>query len=577
MALIEGVIQVQGDITNARTAEVLLMGFTFNEELGIDVDDDEDDENFSLFELFGVESPSEESHCSLPLRALCSCLPLAPYAALSFEPLVSSVVVIGVAVVMIVVVIIVAVVVIVVVIVAAVVVESLVGLAKVRRFVWSGGGRGGGVGGGGVATIPTTGQETVISSLVEFDESGKVIGATSEGETARCQTVAVLEKQSYMLIEVRATRIRLLIVGGKNDDLPTTRNCVNLVVRKTGSLKGRVTFMLLTATDDVDMSENDLQYTGYIVDATDGSGDGSKQTASGVNTQLRVDPNILQKKNTPNVVGKVIAPKDIDLEKSHQTLQPARNPLRLCGICVSINDRDDCNTSSSTSVPYDVSNLSTISHQQNHQGTHFTLQPARNPLRLCGICVSIDDHDNCNTSSSTSVPYGVSNLSTISHQQNHQALKTAEAIIPMSSEAFESSIKETFAKVRPVLQFVESAESDIERIFFALKTTDVVLPTSYEAFESLIKETFAKPIRLKIALLRPVSRAVGTGNTAIAMGMVKSIRLQTAFTMLVRYFPTGCYCILLCESDQVPTFGFRLRLAHEGSERLHDEDMWQLK
>ncbi|GKA79543.1 retrotransposon protein, putative, ty3-gypsy subclass [Tanacetum coccineum] len=54
-------------------------------------------------------------------------------------------------------------------------------------------------------------------------------------------------------------------------------------------------------------------------------------------------------------------------------------------------------------------------------GSLDTLQPARNPLRLCGICVSIDDRDNCNTSSSTSVPYGVSNLSTISHQQNHQA------------------------------------------------------------------------------------------------------------------------------------------------------------
>ncbi|GJX34058.1 hypothetical protein Tco_0245615, partial [Tanacetum coccineum] len=52
-------------------------------------------------------------------------------------------------------------------------------------------------------------------------------------------------------------------------------------------------------------------------------------------------------------------------------------------------------------------------------------------------------------------------------------------------------------------------------------------------------------VRLKIALLRPVSRAAGPGNTAIAMGMVKSIRLQTAFTMLAGYFPTGCYCILL--------------------------------
>ncbi|GJT37486.1 hypothetical protein Tco_0937351 [Tanacetum coccineum] len=78
-------------------------------------------------ELFGVESPSEESHCSFPLRALCSCLPLAPYAAFldflwhpRFEPFVSSVVVNVAAVVVIGVV----VVVIVVVIVAAVVVTA---------------------------------------------------------------------------------------------------------------------------------------------------------------------------------------------------------------------------------------------------------------------------------------------------------------------------------------------------------------------------------------------------------------------------------------------------------------------
>ncbi|GJZ16970.1 retrovirus-related pol polyprotein LINE-1 [Tanacetum coccineum] len=36
-----------------------------------------------VVELFGVESPSEESPCSLPLRALCCCLPFVPYAALS--------------------------------------------------------------------------------------------------------------------------------------------------------------------------------------------------------------------------------------------------------------------------------------------------------------------------------------------------------------------------------------------------------------------------------------------------------------------------------------------------------------
>ncbi|GKC69179.1 hypothetical protein Tco_1115062 [Tanacetum coccineum] len=105
------------------------------------------------------------------------------------------------------------------------------------------------------------------------------------------------------------------------------------------------------------------------------------------------------------------------------------------------------------------------------------------------------------------------------------------------------------------LQFVESDESDIERVIFefwffnqALKTAEVVLPTSYEAFESSIKETFAKPVRLKTALLRPVSRAGGIGNIAIAMGMVKSIRLETAFAMLV-----GAYYVLsdLCEINKV--------------------------
>ncbi|GKA63247.1 hypothetical protein Tco_0762853 [Tanacetum coccineum] len=75
-------------------------------------------------ELFGVESPSEESHCSFPLRALRSYFLWHP----RFEPFVTSVVVNVAAVVVIGV----SVVVIVVVIVAAVVVESLVGLAKGR-------------------------------------------------------------------------------------------------------------------------------------------------------------------------------------------------------------------------------------------------------------------------------------------------------------------------------------------------------------------------------------------------------------------------------------------------------------
>nr|GEX35648.1 hypothetical protein [Tanacetum cinerariifolium] len=50
----------------------------------------------------------------------------------------------------------------------------------------------------------------------------------------------------------------------------------------------------------------------------------------------------------------------------------------------------------------------------------------------------------------------------------------------------------------PALQFVESAESDIERT----------------------------------ALLRPVSRETVIGNTAIAMGMVKYIKLEMTFAML---------------------------------------------
>ncbi|GJR17272.1 hypothetical protein Tco_0965799 [Tanacetum coccineum] len=94
-----------------------------------------------------------------------------------------------------------------------------------------------------------------------------------------------------------------------------------------------------------------------------------------------------------------------------------------------------------------------------------TLQPARNPLCLCGICVSIDDRDDCNTSSSTFVPYGVYNLLTISHQQNHQATNSN-------------------------IEHPESRPKTVNTSTFlnqALKTADAVLPTSYEAFESLIQ------------------------------------------------------------------------------------------
>nr|GEX83682.1 probable leucine-rich repeat receptor-like protein kinase At5g63930 [Tanacetum cinerariifolium] len=101
-----------------------------------------------LQELFGVESPSEESPCSFPLRALCCCLPSVGYRLGlpdvvhldhlhlddKFEPFVSSVVVIGAAVVVIVVVIVAAVVVIVVVIVAAVVVVVVVAVVVESLF-----------------------------------------------------------------------------------------------------------------------------------------------------------------------------------------------------------------------------------------------------------------------------------------------------------------------------------------------------------------------------------------------------------------------------------------------------------
>ncbi|GKB70978.1 phospholipase-like protein [Tanacetum coccineum] len=39
-------------------------------------------------------------------------------------------------------------------------------------------------------------------------------------------------------------------------------------------------------------------------------------------------------------------------------------------------------------------------------------------------------------------------------------------------------------------------------------------------------------------------RAAATSNTATAMGMARSIRLEMAFAMLAGYFPTGCYCLL---------------------------------
>ncbi|GJW65115.1 hypothetical protein Tco_0116999 [Tanacetum coccineum] len=167
-----------------------------------------------------------------------------------------------------------------------------------------------------------------------------------------------------------------------------------------------------------------------------------------------------------NVVGKVIGSKDSNLEKSHQTLQPARNPLRLCGICVCIDDRDDCNTSSSTSVPYGVSNLSTISHQQNHQATNSDIEhPKSRPKTVntstCKSYLTFDYH------------------SSTQNRRGHY-------------------------------------------------------PTSSEAFESLIKETFANAVRLKIALLRPVSRTAGTGNTAIAMGSCYQFSLKRTTTSCYR-------------------------------------------
>nr|GFA00135.1 hypothetical protein [Tanacetum cinerariifolium] len=156
----------------------------------------------------------------------------------------------------------------------------------------------------------------------------------------------------------------------------------------------------------------------------------------------------------PNVIGKVITPKDSDLENSHQTLQPTRNPLCLCGIYVGIDDRDDFNTSSSTFVPYGVSNLSTISHQQNHQGG---LHPvALNPI-------SRISHNGFNTSTSANL--------NIEHPESRP-----KTINTLSCKCiYNNLLGDSFT----VMHLCE---------------------------------------RLKIALLRPISQTAGRGNTAIAMG-----------------------------------------------------------
>ncbi|GJZ40318.1 hypothetical protein Tco_0586881 [Tanacetum coccineum] len=96
----------------------------------------------SLHELFGVESPSEESPCSLPLQTLCCYFLWHP----RFEPFVSSVVVIAAAIVDAIVV-----------IVAAVVVESLGGLAKGRPAL----------------IPPDVGQRKIVSFTANANEQEK--------------------------------------------------------------------------------------------------------------------------------------------------------------------------------------------------------------------------------------------------------------------------------------------------------------------------------------------------------------------------------------------------------------------
>ncbi|GJW02129.1 hypothetical protein Tco_1560985 [Tanacetum coccineum] len=220
-----------------------------------------------------------------------------------------------------------------------------------------------------------------------------------------------------------------------------------------------------------------------------------------------------------NVVGKVIGSKDSNLEKSHQTLQPARNPLRLCGICVCIDDRDDCNTSSSTSVPYGVSNLSTISHQQNHQGTHFVLY-FLNPSSSAYLCFS------------TKVICLCQLLSTPVGAMVKKICLTTNAYPPIPRQL-------TSSRVDP---YLENKSQWIQYFNMSYLTFDYHsstqnrrghYPTSSEAFESLIKETFANAVRLNIALLRPVSRTAGTGNTAIAMG--------SCYQFLLKRTTTSCY------------------------------------
>ncbi|GJU82476.1 protein root hair defective 3 homolog 2 [Tanacetum coccineum] len=73
------------------------------------------------------------------------------------------------------------------------------------------------------------------------------------------------------------------------------------------------------------------------------------------------------------------------------------------------------------------------------------------------------------------------------------------------------------------LQFAESAESDIKRVIFefwffnqALKTTEAVLPTSYEAFESSIKDSFAKAVRAYYVLsdLCEINKVAGDASNS---------------------------------------------------------------
>ncbi|PWA44853.1 ATP-citrate synthase beta chain protein 2 [Artemisia annua] len=138
-----------------------------------------------------------------------------------------------------------------------------------------------------------------------------------------------------------------------------------------------------------------------------------------------------------------------------------------------------------------------------------------------------------------------------SAQAKNQALMDAGAVVPTSYEAFETSIKETFAKladegkISPVKEItppqipedlntaiksgkgaksggeMESAQAKNQ----ALMDAGAVVPTSYEAFEASIKETFAKLAdEGKISPVKEITppQIPEDLNTAIKSGKVRA-------------------------------------------------------